>query len=132
MSADYARSYYEGLAAQAAARSTSALIETRASCDSDLRELEYVERQERLMDSNRMVELIEAELAEVDAAEIRERYYQLVATLCRAEWSLNAIAAGSDPRALLPRSRDAFRNLLRQAREAGQLMERAVEEELRS
>lgn len=108
----------------------SALLETRAYHDNDLRERVAVKREDELIDSDRFVELIEAELADVEAADIRERYYLLLATLVRAEWPLNAIAAGCDVRTLEPRSRDAFRDLLRQARRFGLQMQAQIDEEL--
>lgn len=107
-----------------------ALLESRAYYDNDLRERVAVKREDALIDSERFVELIEAELADVEAADIRERYYVLLATLVRAEWPLNAIAAGCDVHTLEPHSREAFRNLLRQARQFGQQMQAQIDEEL--
>lgn len=94
----------------------NAALESRAYYENEGRERAEAKRYELFLDTDRVVDVIECELAETEDAEIRECYAQQQAAFFRAADVLDALASGVPVQALSAHNVAMFRRIVHLSR----------------
>jgi hypothetical protein len=107
----------------------NAMLETRAFYENEAREQALDKRFELFLDSERLIDVIELDLAETEDADIRESYVQLQAALVRVANALDAIASGVPAHLLSASNLTMFRRLVHLSRCARTQFQASIDQE---